>query len=122
MSAAEQKWLQVIANDTDDEAVKKEKKEKALAEHVACHPEDAGRTVEDFDWIRVRFVKWPREPGDPPLPEGEYEGLRLQCGGTRIKDLRRWAAGGFKTTPTEERSKRAGTPPVRHWERRPNRQ
>ena len=25
--------------------------EKALAEHVACHPEDAGRTVEDFNWI-----------------------------------------------------------------------
>jgi hypothetical protein len=25
--------------------------EKALAEHVAAHPEDAGRTVEDFRWI-----------------------------------------------------------------------
>jgi hypothetical protein len=25
--------------------------EKALAEHVAAHPEDAGRTVADFKWI-----------------------------------------------------------------------
>jgi len=25
--------------------------EKALAEHVARHPEDVGRTVEDFNWI-----------------------------------------------------------------------
>jgi len=25
--------------------------EKALAEHVARHPEDAGRTVADFKWI-----------------------------------------------------------------------
>jgi hypothetical protein len=33
----------------DDEA---EAKEKALAEHVAHHPEDVGLTVEDFNWIR----------------------------------------------------------------------
>jgi len=45
------KWLRVIIDDTDDEAVVKKKKEKALAEHVACHPEDAGRTVADFNWI-----------------------------------------------------------------------
>jgi hypothetical protein len=48
----------------DDEAAAKE---KALAEHVARHPEDAGRTVEDFKWILWMIVKWPREPGDPPL-------------------------------------------------------
>jgi hypothetical protein len=47
--------------------VVKEKQEKALAEHVADHPEDAGRTVEDFKWIMHRIVKWPREAGDPPL-------------------------------------------------------
>jgi hypothetical protein len=40
---------------------------KALAEHVADHPEDAGRTVEDFKWIMLVIVKWPREAGDPPL-------------------------------------------------------
>jgi hypothetical protein len=47
--------------------VVKEKKEKALAEHVARHPEDVGRTVEDFKWILNVIVKWPREAGDPPL-------------------------------------------------------
>ena len=40
----------------DDEA---EAKEKALAEHVARHPEDAGRTVEDFNWILHVIVPWP---------------------------------------------------------------
>jgi hypothetical protein len=83
----ERKWLQVFIHEgvDDDEAAVKEKKEKALAEHVAHHPEDVGRTVEDFNWIlhefvrprfRVEFdpasgreiVKWPREAGDPPLP------------------------------------------------------
>jgi len=38
------KWLRVII-DEDDEAEAKEKEEKALAEHVACHPEDVGRTL-----------------------------------------------------------------------------
>ena len=46
------KFLRVIVDDTDDEAVQKEKQEKALAEHVARHPEDVGRTVKDFDWIQ----------------------------------------------------------------------
>ena len=31
--------------------------EKALAEHVACHPEDAGRTVKDFNWIEWEIVR-----------------------------------------------------------------
>jgi hypothetical protein len=38
--------------------VVKKKMEKALAEHVACHPEDVGRTVEDFNWI-VRIIVRP---------------------------------------------------------------
>jgi hypothetical protein len=50
------KWLHAIIDDTD-EAVVKEKKEKALAEHVACHPEDVGRTVEDFKWILHVIVR-----------------------------------------------------------------
>ena len=40
--------LSVIVNDTDDEATVKAKQEKVVAEHVARHPEDAGRTVKDF--------------------------------------------------------------------------
>jgi hypothetical protein len=32
-------------------------KEKALAEHVARHPEDVGRTVEDFNWVLNVIVR-----------------------------------------------------------------
>ena len=63
----ERKWLHAVIHEGDTEAVVKEKQEKALAEHVARHPEDVGRTVEDFRWILHRIVKWPREAGDPPL-------------------------------------------------------
>jgi len=63
----ERKWLHATVHEGDDEAVVKEKQEKALAEHVARHPEDAGRTVRDFKWIMHVIVKWPREAGDPPL-------------------------------------------------------
>ena len=52
--------LGVIIDDGDDEAEVKEKKEKALAEHVACHPEDVGRTVEDFNWMVREIVRRPR--------------------------------------------------------------
>jgi len=52
-------WLRVITHEGDDEAVVKEKKEKALAEHVACHPEDGGRMVKDFNWIIHEIVRWP---------------------------------------------------------------
>ena len=47
-------WLRVIIHEDDDEA---EAKEKALAEHIAAHPEDAGPTVEDFDWILRVIVR-----------------------------------------------------------------
>ena len=40
------KCLSAIVHERDDEA---EVKEKALAEHVARHPEDVGLTVEDFN-------------------------------------------------------------------------
>src|SRR5262245_16786786 len=40
--------LQVIIHEGDNEA---EAMEKALAEHVALYPGDAGRKVEDFKWI-----------------------------------------------------------------------
>jgi hypothetical protein len=61
------KWLSAIIHEGDAEAVVKEKKAKALAEHVASHPEDVGRTVEEFNWIMRVIVKWPREAGDPSL-------------------------------------------------------
>jgi hypothetical protein len=53
----ERKWLKAIIHEGDAEAVVKEKKEEALAEHVAGHPEDVGRTVEDFNWILRVIVR-----------------------------------------------------------------
>jgi hypothetical protein len=61
--------------------------EKAVAEHIAAHPEDAGRTVKDFKWI-VREIVHPLTIGadgrwlgdtdggefeDTDLSEGEFE-------------------------------------------------
>jgi hypothetical protein len=68
------KWLGAIVDDGDDEAVVKEKQEKALAEHIAVHPEHAGLTVRDFFWVvhkimdgkweeRDGTLKWVREDG-----------------------------------------------------------
>lgn len=51
------KVLSIVIHEGDDEAAAME---KALAEHVACHPEDAGRTVKDFGWIAHEIVQWPR--------------------------------------------------------------
>ena len=51
----ERKWLRVII-DGDDEA---EAKERALAEHIAAHPEDAGLTVRDFNWAIMMIVNPP---------------------------------------------------------------
>jgi hypothetical protein len=51
----ERKVLRVII-DGDDVA---KKKQEALAEHVASHPEDAGLAVDDFNWIE-RTLVWPR--------------------------------------------------------------
>jgi hypothetical protein len=51
------KWLRAIVHEGDAEAVVKEKQEKALAEHVTRHPEDVGRTVEDFNWILRVIVR-----------------------------------------------------------------
>ena len=35
--------------------------EKAVAEHIAAHPEDAGRTVKDFRWVVWEIVRKPQE-------------------------------------------------------------
>jgi|SRR6516164_4690641 len=35
--------------------------EKALAEHIAAHPEDAGLTVKDFGWIVHEITAWRRQ-------------------------------------------------------------
>ena len=67
------KWLCIITDEGEDEAVTREKKEKALAEHVARHPEDVGRTVEDFRWIVWEIVHRAQFVEDTDLSEGEFE-------------------------------------------------
>src|SRR5262245_39985245 len=51
--------LHATIREGDNEA---EAMEKALAEHVARHPEDAGRTVRDFKWIVHEIVSPLRNP------------------------------------------------------------
>jgi hypothetical protein len=46
--------LAIITHQGDDRGALME---KALAEHVARHPEDAGRTVKDFNWIEWEIVQ-----------------------------------------------------------------
>jgi hypothetical protein len=46
--------MAAVIIDGDDEAGAKA---KALAQHVARHPEDVGRTVEDFNWILRMIVR-----------------------------------------------------------------
>ena len=60
-------WLQVIIDEGDDEA---EAKAKALAEHIAGHPEDVGRTVEDFNWVLQVIVRPVRLGSGMPIMNG----------------------------------------------------
>jgi hypothetical protein len=62
--------VHIIIHEGDAEAVVKEKQEKALAEHVTRHPEDVGRTVEDFKWILHVIVRMPRAAREAPIGSG----------------------------------------------------
>jgi hypothetical protein len=66
--------LRVTIHEGDDEAETearlKEAQEKALAEHIAAHPEHAGSTVKDFFWFVHEIVRVKRrEDGTPVLSE-----------------------------------------------------
>jgi hypothetical protein len=61
----ERRGLWVIIHEGDDEAPAME---KAVAEHVAAHPDDAGRTVKDFRWVVWEIVRKPQE-----LPQELFE-------------------------------------------------
>src|SRR5262245_143048 len=52
--------------DDNAEAIAEEQ-EKAIAEHVACHPEDAGRTVKDFRWVIDKIVHY--RPSETEISE-----------------------------------------------------
>jgi len=70
-------YLRIITHEGDDEAAAME---KALAEHVACHPEDAGRTVKDFRWIVWEIVQWPRPD---PMSAAEISEAEISAAAAR---------------------------------------
>jgi hypothetical protein len=45
------------SEEQEAEAERCEAKAKALAEHIAAHPEDAGLAVRDFNWILRTIVR-----------------------------------------------------------------
>jgi hypothetical protein len=51
---------------------------KALAEHIAAHPEDAGRTVKDFRWVVHEIVLEPQEPIEDELTAKEAEVEKIE--------------------------------------------
>src|SRR6516164_8472220 len=66
------KRLCVIVHEGDDEAETeartREAQERALAEHIAAHPEDAGLTVRDFIWLARLIVHRPQIADVRPPP------------------------------------------------------
>src|SRR5712691_13106052 len=92
-------YLRIIIHEGDDEAAAME---KALAEHVACHPEDAGRTVKDFGWIVHEIVQWPRPN---PMSAAEISEAEISAAAARdeitkgeIEDDRSIPLNGCKGT------------------------
>jgi hypothetical protein len=65
---------------TDDLAVAQA---KALADHIAAHPEDAGRTVADFKWV-VREIVLERQ--EVPLIEDELTVKEAEVEDKKIED------------------------------------
>src|SRR5215472_11561031 len=51
---------------------------EAVAEHIAAHPEDAGRTVKDFRWVVHEIVLEPQEPIDDELTAKEAEVEKIE--------------------------------------------
>ena len=83
--------LSIITHEGDDEAAAME---KALAEHVACHPEDAGRTVKDFGWIAHEIVQWPRPN---PMSADEISAAEISAAAARNEITK--GEDEFKSSP-----------------------
>jgi hypothetical protein len=91
LAPPERKCLCAIIHEGDDEA---EAKEKALAEHVACHPEDAGRTVKDFRWIVQEIVQSPN-----PMPAAEISEAEISEAEARNEIIKGKFEDEFKSSP-----------------------
>src|SRR5712691_1798348 len=87
--------LRIITHEGDDEAAAME---KALAEHVACHPEDAGHTVEDFRWIIREIVQWPRPN---PMPAAEISEAEISAAAARNEITKGKIEDEFKSIPLD---------------------
>jgi hypothetical protein len=83
--------LRIITHQGDDEAAAME---KALAEHVACHPEDAGRTVKDFRWIVQEIVQWPH-----PNPMSAAEISEAEISAAAARNTKGELEDEFKSSP-----------------------
>jgi aminoglycoside phosphotransferase len=59
LSSRRKPMLQAIVDDRDPTKSLEQEQARALAEHVAAHPEHAGLTVGDFDWS-LWTVVYPR--------------------------------------------------------------
>jgi len=67
----ERKVLRAIV----DGGAKADAMEKALGEHIAAHPEDAGLTVGDFDWTLRTIVDSRPTSSRPVASEPDRSGI-----------------------------------------------
>src|SRR2546429_616303 len=84
-------YLHIIIHEGDDEAAAME---KVLAEHVACHPEDAGRTVKDCRWTIREIVQWPRPN---PMSADEISAAEISAAAARNEITK--GKAGLKVSP-----------------------
>ena len=84
-------YLHIIIHEGDDEAAAME---KVLAEHVACHPEDAGRTVKDCRWTIREIVQWPRPN---PMSADEISAAEISAAAARNEITK--GEDEFKSSP-----------------------
>jgi hypothetical protein len=94
--------LLIITHQGDDKAAAME---KALAEHVACHPEDAGRTVKDFNWIEWEIVQC--------LSAAEISEAEISAAAARARSLPGDQRGPLTRPASPPRSCVGDTPPPR---------
>jgi hypothetical protein len=73
-------------NWSDDEAAAME---KAVAEHIAAHPEDAGRSVKDFRWFVWEIVR-PIGPDGRPRWLGATDGGEFEDTDKNTDGEHRW--------------------------------
>ena len=86
-------YLHIIIHEGDDEAAAME---KVLAEHVACHPEDAGRTVKDCRWTIREIVQWPRPN---PMSADEISAAEISAVAARDEITKGEIEDEFKSIP-----------------------